>query len=118
MARPRTSLGPTASPLKEADLSRTIQIALCARGHRLWRFNVGLLHTPDGRPIRIGVKGASDLIGIAWGGRFLSIEVKRPSNKKPPTKRQEDWIAMVIKVGGRAGVARSIEEAIKIAEEG
>ncbi len=118
--------------MKEADLSREIQIALSARGHRVFRNNVGMgwagtlaagypkngsVLLLNARPLHAGLAtGSHDLIGIAWGGRFLSIEVKLPGKKT--TKQQNNWLDMVQRVGGRAGVARSIEDAIRIAEEG
>jgi VRR-NUC domain len=102
---------------KEADLSRAIQIALCARGHRVWRNNVGLLFDARGKAVRYGLAtGSADLIGITrQEGRFLSIEVKLPGRK--PTRQQQRWRAMVIEMGGVAGVAHSVEEAVEIAED-
>jgi Holliday junction resolvase len=46
-----------------------------------------------------GKSGVPDIIGC-WRGRFFSIEVKREGKK--PTKIQEDRIAEVESVGGKA----------------
>jgi hypothetical protein len=60
--------------------------------------------------------GSADLIGITrQEGRFLSIEVKLPGRE--PTRQQRRWRAMVIEMGGVAGVAHSVEEAVEIAED-
>ena len=102
--------------MKEADLSRAIQVALSARGHRVFRNNVGLLFDARGQAVRYGLgTGSSDLIGLAKGGRFVSLEVKLPGKK--PTKQQQLWLQMVLDMGGIAGVARSVEDAVALVEE-
>ena len=52
--------------------------------------------------------GSSDLIGIAPGGFFLSIEVK--TGKARPSKQQKRFIELVNDLGGIAGVARNLED--------
>lgn len=102
------------------------------RGHRLWRFNVGLfwagrdedmgggkilLH--GARRVHCGKAGMSDLMG--WTavevtpemvGKtlpvFTAIEVK-PEKRGVEGKKQDDWIAMVKSHGGIAGFSRSLE---------
>lgn len=101
--------------MRESDLSRTIQIALSQAGHRIWRFNTGLFYTADGRPVRAGMKSASDLIGIAKGGRFVAIEVKLPGGK--PTAAQQRFLDLIESMGGVSGCARSVDEALAIVEE-
>jgi hypothetical protein len=118
--------------MKEADLGRAIMVEVCRRGDRLWRNNVGVGwvgklapgYPKDGRvlllnarPLHAGLaRGSADHIGIQRGsGRFISIETKRLTKL---SDEQRSWLAMVLDLGGVAGVARSVEEAIKIVEEG
>lgn len=86
---------------------------------RLFRNNVGVM-LDSSRPIRFGLcKGSSDLIGIQKIkitpemvgkeiGQFISIEVK--SEKGKPTKEQKLWLEMIHRFGGKAFIARSVEE--------
>ncbi len=61
-------------------------------------------------PVRMGlvVKGASDLIGITNTGRFISIEVKAGKDTLKPHQRK--WLDLIKKMGGIAGVARSVQD--------
>ena len=75
-------------------------------------------------PVRYGLQpGSSDLIG--WrtvtitpdmvGQRiavFTSIEVKTPTGRVKP--EQQQWLDAVQAAGGIAGVARSVEDALRI----
>jgi hypothetical protein len=75
----------------------------------------------NGRPLRAGLAvGSSDLIGLRSvtvtpemvGQKlavFAAVEVKAP--RRPLTAEQEAFIAMVVEMGGFAGLARSVEEA-------
>lgn len=119
-------------------LSNQIRVALSGLGARLFNTHVGkfwaghvvgrlsngdlVLRNP--RLINVGVKGMSDLVGpipvvvtpemvgttVALYG---AIEVKAGKDRERPG--QPEFIAMVNKLGGRAGVARSVEEALRIA---
>jgi hypothetical protein len=60
-------------------------------------------------------RGASDLIGMA-GGRFLAIEVKTPRGRA--SKEQVLFVNLVNKMGGIAGIARSVIEAVEIVNNG
>ena len=80
-----------------------------------------ILHPGDvvlrqARPFHGLPKGTSDLIGIASDGTFLAIEAK--SGNARPTKEQKAFIEMVNKLGGRAGVARTPEDALRIIKGG
>jgi len=90
-------------------------IALSDAGCVIWRNNCGQLPDRTGRPIRYGVgnPGGSDLIGIAPDGRFLAVECKTAIGQ--PTDAQVRFIDAVRAKGGRAGIARSAEDAVKIA---
>lgn len=57
---------------------------------------------------KFAINGVSDILGI-YNGRLLALEVKRSESDKP-TKEQQDFIDRVIKLGGIAGVVRSIDD--------
>lgn len=59
------------------------------------------------------VKGAADLIGLVKPhGRFLAIEVKSRTGR--PSKEQTQFLSLVNRMGGVAGIARSVEEALEL----
>lgn len=94
----------------------------------MFRNNVGKLETKDGRWVKFGlVEGSSDLIG--WTpveitqdmvgqhlAVFTAIECKTKRGK--PTDTQQYFIARVQADGGYAGVARSVEDALKVIGRG
>jgi len=89
---------------------REIQCALSREGARVFRNNVGLFTTIDGRKVRTGLcVGSSDLIGW-YKGKFLAVEVKRP--RKKPTKEQYNFIGQVNLAGGIAFYATSGDDAV------
>ncbi|MFA6930865.1 MAG: VRR-NUC domain-containing protein [Lentisphaeria bacterium] len=91
-----------------------IQIALSDHGVTL-RLNVGEFTTKDGRHISSGLpKGTSDLLFIGHG-YIAFIEVKTEKGRIRP--EQIKFINTMRKLGHRAGVARSIEDALKIIQE-
>lgn len=98
----------------EANIQNDIMIALSNAGCLIWRNNTGILKDANGRPIKFGLcKGSADLIGIAKDGKFLAVEVKTATGRVRP--EQELFIAAVKRAGGRAGVARCVQDALKIA---
>jgi hypothetical protein len=67
----------------------------------------------DARMMRFGLAvGSSDIVGIAPCGRFLAIEIK--TSKGRATKEQLRFIEAVNKAGGISGIARSVEDALKL----
>ena len=42
----------------------------------LWRNDVGLFYTRQGKPISISLKGSPDIIGFLRNGKFIGIECK------------------------------------------
>jgi len=100
---------------------------LAPHGRRLWRNNTGAIKDETGRLVRFGLcKGSSDIIGITpititsdmigkRIGVFTAIEVKTPKGK--PTDEQINFIDRVRDLGGFAGVARSVEDALEITRQ-
>lgn len=67
----------------------------------------------DPRPFNTGLPpGFADLFGVLPGGKAIFLEVKSPKGK--PSPAQTNFIAQVSSAGALAGVARSIEDVIKI----
>ena len=108
----RTSLEP---PL-ERDVLKAVWKYLAAHHKVAWvtRINSGSLMADFGtsgvHPMRLNYKrGISDLIGQMRGGRFLACEVKREGANL--MDHQRDFLNEVLRNGGVAFVARSIEDA-------
>jgi VRR-NUC domain len=119
----------------EAELYPAIIGALSNGPTRLLRINAGFAwqgtvaeRTPrrlvllDPRPVKLGVPGVSDLIGwttVDLPGElsvavFTAIEVKFGRGRLTP--EQSAFLHTVNRMGGRAGVARSVEDARGIIE--
>ena len=99
---------------KETNIMNAIMVALSAAGCLMWRQNTGAMRDPSGRLVRYGLcTGSADLIGIARDAVFLAIEVKTLTGRVSPA--QTAFIAAVRRHGGRAGVARSVADALAIA---
>lgn len=99
---------------RETVLQNMIRVKLSERGIVL-RLNNGVFYTKDGRPIASGLPpGTSDLLFIGEG-RAAFIECKTETGRASP--QQLRFIDVVRSHGVRAGIARSIEDAISIIEE-
>jgi hypothetical protein len=114
----------------EQQIQQEIRIACGTGDTRLFRNNTGTLRDQHGRPVTFGLcKGSADLIG--WKrvtitpemvgttvAVFVSIEVKTATGRLRP--EQQQWLDAVQAAGGIAGVARSVEDAIRLtgAEQG
>ncbi len=100
--------------MTEADLMRSIMVALSADGHYVARANVGLFFTQDGRPVRSGLPvGFSDLFGHrASDARAFYLEVKTAKGRA--TEQQLAFIAAMKNRGALAGVVRSVEDARRV----
>jgi len=114
------------SKLTEADVQNLIKLEFSNRGARVWRNNVGAVHTSDGRFIRFGLANESmamnskiksaDLIGIQpiritqahvgkIIGQFISREIKKPGWKYSGTGREKAqlaWMNLILSLGGDA----------------
>lgn len=115
--------------MKEGNISRLILIEASKRGHRLFinargRGWVGGRQVVSGNTVTltgaaqvtfgVGPNGAGDLLGWTKGGRFASVEVKKPGEH--PREDQIAWRQAVLAAGGVAGVAHTVDEAIAILE--
>jgi hypothetical protein len=108
----------------EQQIQQHIRIACSTGATRLWRNNTGTLRDQHGRPVQFGLaRGSADLIGYRTvtitpemvGQQvavFASIEVKTPTGRIRPDQRA--WMETVQAAGGIAGVARSVEDALRI----
>jgi hypothetical protein len=115
--------------VSESDLYPQILAAHSRANVRLFRQNAGLawqgsiieqsphrLVLAHPRPVRLGVPGFSDLggfisrqIGDELVAQYLALEIKSARGRATP--EQAAFIDTVIRMGGRAGIARSVEEA-------
>jgi len=107
----------------EAYVQNKIRLAVGSGNVRLFRNNTGALMDQQGRLVKFGLcKGSSDLIGFKTititpdmvGSKvavFSAIEVK---DKGKTTVDQRNFINIISKSGGLAGVARDIKDAKKI----
>ena len=107
----------------EAYVQNKIRLAIGSGEVRLFRNNTGALLDMQGRLVKFGLcKGSSDLIGFKSvtitpdmvGQKiaiFSAIEVK---DKGKTTVDQKNFINIVQKAGGYAGVAKNVNDAKKI----
>lgn len=98
--------------MTEHDIQTAISIELCKRGCIVHRTNSGVYYTKDGRPVRIGVPGMSDLQGHRPDGRCFYLEIKRPGQK--PRKNQDLFLSAMRSTGAIAGWADSVDRATEV----
>lgn len=96
--------------MTETDIQNQIRLALSKYGIVI-RMQSGNFELKDGRRIVCGVKGLSDLLFIG-NDKVAFIEVKNINGK--PSQEQLNFIAAVKRLGHRAGIAHSVEEALEI----
>lgn len=93
----------------EADVQKQIMQFLRYKNVFHYRNNTGAYSDKEsGRYIRFGSKGAGDIIAIYPGGRYWSIEVKRPGGKL--SDDQIEFLLSVRKAGGVGSCVESIED--------
>ena len=97
--------------MNETDLQNQIRLALSKHGIVI-RQNTGNFELKDGRWVKCGVKGLSDLLFIGRG-KVAFIEVKTEYGKS--TSEQLAFIERMRELGHSAGIARSVEDALEIA---
>lgn len=100
--------------MSESNLMKAIMLALSEAGCTVWRNQSGAYTDPRSKNfIRYGVGvGGSDILGIAPNGKFLAVEVKTATGR--PTKEQLNFIDVINKRGGIAGIARSVNDALAL----
>ncbi|MHC1696432.1 MAG: VRR-NUC domain-containing protein [Eubacteriales bacterium] len=96
--------------MRETDLQNEIRIALSEHGMVI-RQNTGNFITADGRHVKCGVIGLSDLLFVGKG-YVAFIEIK--TDKGRPTPEQLNFIDTVKRYGHRAGIARSVQDALDL----
>lgn len=97
---------------RETDIQNKIRVALCEFGCVVHRCNTGVFYTKDGRPVKIGEVGHSDLYGHNADGIAFYLEVKTPVGKA--SQEQLRFIEAMARSGAIAGFARSVEDAVRI----
>ena len=111
----------TADTGRESSLQNQVRLHESRRGTRLFRNNSGVAYDRTGRPVRFGLANdsaqsnrkvkSSDLIGIEPGGRFVSLEIKRPGWIYAGSVEEEaqlNWIVFINAMGGRAKFVSSM----------
>lgn len=102
--------------MTEQQIQNDIILEINKRGHRLWRANAGKVVTKDNRVIKLLPKGFPDTFGYRkTDGKFIAIEVKTETGRLRPEQKKFKAFAETQNI--LYGVARSVEEAIKIVEE-
>ncbi len=101
-----------------SDLVAQVLVYLTQR--RRWpafRLNAGCVLTRDGRWVRLGPKGCSDVVGlIPPSGRMLCVECKQGSGRLTPHQRA--WLegygaagALCLSVGSKEALADALASA-------
>lgn len=112
---------------RESVIQSQIRLALGRLRMLFLRYNVGLFFTRDGRPVKIGEPGVSDLIGMVPHvvtaedvgrtiGVFVALETKqvRDSTDKERRKQQGAFMRAVNRGGGLGAIVRSEEDAVDV----
>jgi hypothetical protein len=85
---------------------------LALRGIYAYRQNTGAAEyqnkTGKKRFVRYGKPGASDIVGLLPGGRFIAVECKAPRGRL--SELQAAFLQDIERMGGLAVVARSVED--------
>ncbi len=97
---------------REKGIEVQIRVALAAAGVLVMKHNVDA-RGGVGRGLGLGV---ADLICVVPPlGRFLAIEVKRPGYTQSDVRdAQRRWLGVVLRFGGIAGIATSVDEAMAL----
>ena len=97
--------------MTENFIQNEIRVALSAHGICI-RMNTGNFTTTDGRHVKCGVTGLSDLLFIGQNGKAAFIEVKKPGGRA--SKEQLSFIRRMQELGHAAGIAYSVADALEI----
>ena len=100
--------------MSEIYLQNAIRCALSEYGFVI-RQNTGYFKTSDGRTVKCGLTGLPDLLFIGTDGRVAFMEVKTPTGR--PSVDQIRFITKLQAYGHRAGIVRSVEDALALIGE-
>lgn len=100
---------------KETDIQNRIRVALSEAGCIVHRCNTGTFYTKDGRAVKIGEVGHSDLYGHRPDGKAFYLEVKTPIGQA--TREQIDFAEAMYRTGAIVGFVRTVEDAVKVVME-
>ena len=100
----------------ETKIQNRIMMDMSKKGYLVWRNQVGLFKTMDGRAVNIGIKGSSDLMAVKptvitpdMVGQtlavFVAVEVKTATGRQ--SEPQKKWQKAVEKLGVKYILARS-----------
>ena len=100
----------------ETKIQNRIMMDMSEKGYLVWRNQVGLFKTLDGRTVNIGIKGSSDLMAVKptvitpeMVGQtlavFVAVEVKTATGRQ--SEPQKKWQKAVEKLGVKYIIARS-----------
>lgn len=106
----------------ETKIQNRIMIKMSQKGYLVWRNQVGLFKTMDGRTVNIGIKGSSDLMAVKptvitpdMVGQtlavFVAVEVKTATGRQ--SEPQKKWQAAVEKLGVEYILARSEQDIVQ-----
>ena len=115
---------------REGIIQTNIRLLLGRMRMLFLRYNVGTFWTKDGRPVKIGETGVSDLIGMVPHvvtqedvgrtlGIFVALETKqvKDSTDKERKKKQAAFLCAVNRGGGLGAIVRSEEDAADVVTE-
>lgn len=97
--------------MRESAILHRCMLALSEAGCTVFRTNVGMFYTIDGRPVTTGLpRGFSDLFGHRPDGRAFYVEVKSERGRLRP--EQTAFITAMRARGAVAVVARDPVECV------
>lgn len=98
--------------MREAAILHRCMLALSEAGCVVFRANVGLFFTRDGRPVQTGLpRGFSDLFGFRPDARAFFVEVKSASGRLRP--EQAAFLEAMRARGAVAVVARDADDCVE-----
>jgi hypothetical protein len=117
--------------MKENQIQQDIRLRLSEMRAGLYlRYNVGTFLTMDGRPVKIGEPGVSDLIGITPHvvteedvgrtiGVFTALETKqvKDTTAKERKESQGNFLRRVNELGGLGAIVRAVADAENVVEK-
>lgn len=104
--------------MTESEIQSLILLEASKQGHRLWRSNAGKIKSAHtGTWVKLLPAGFADTFGFRKSdGKFIAIEVKNEKGKM--SKEQKQFANMIKNYPVIYGVARSVEDAMHIIENG